>query len=100
MTYNAGTKDYSIINTASGKALDISGGWLANGANIQLWENNNTCAQRWQIRQTADGYYNLLSACSSNFALDLNSAETWNGNNVGLWSTTGGATQKWRLTKK
>lgn len=100
LTYNAGTKDYSIINTASGKALDISGGWLANGANIQLWENNNTCAQRWQIRQTADGYYNLLSACSSNFALDLNSAETWNGNNVGLWSTTGGATQKWRLTKK
>ncbi|MBR3319273.1 RICIN domain-containing protein, partial [Candidatus Saccharibacteria bacterium] len=38
-----------ILSTCSNKALDISGGNRASGANIQIYSSNKSKAQLWKF---------------------------------------------------
>ena len=41
---------YLVTSLASGKAIDISGGKIANGTKIQIYTQNGTAAQRWLLK--------------------------------------------------
>ncbi|MCM3271042.1 cellulase family glycosylhydrolase [Paenibacillus elgii] len=87
-------KTYKLVNVGSGKALDVAAGSTEDGANVQIWEDNGTGAQRWVITDVGGGLYKVIKE-NSNKALDV--AGSWNGANVQIWNYGGGANQKWRI---
>lgn len=93
--YQASGDYYKIINPYTGKSLDAEGGLAKNGTNIELWEKNDACAQRWKVIAHGDTY-SIHSACYFNYVLDLNGAAK-NGTNVSLWQYHGGNNQQWYL---
>jgi hypothetical protein len=49
---------YSILSgVGGGKALDVSGGSIASGANVQIYDSNGTYAQRWYVTRSNGSYY-------------------------------------------
>ncbi|MBQ3352559.1 RICIN domain-containing protein [Candidatus Saccharibacteria bacterium] len=64
------TGDYYIIrHIASSLVLDVVGGSVANGAQIQLYDFNDSCAQKWYFAVDGDKY-TIKSVCS-NKSLDV-----------------------------
>ena len=64
------TGDYYIIrHIASNLVLDVVGGSVANGSQIQLYSFNDSCAQKWYFAVNGDNY-TIKSVCS-NKSLDI-----------------------------
>ena len=79
--------------------FDILDGSLEAGANLQLYESNNTNAQKFRIKKRADGTYKILNAVSG-MALDVQGAVLENGTNIQTWGDTDNVAQKWTFSKK
>lgn len=80
----------------SGKALDVSSGSTADGANVQQWEKNGTAAQQWRFESVGAGYYVIRSRVSGK-VLDVQNWSRNEGANVQQWSYGGGQNQQWSL---
>ncbi|MBR2830926.1 RICIN domain-containing protein [Candidatus Saccharibacteria bacterium] len=84
------------------KAIDISGGAevAKSGTNIQIWEKNNTNAQKWKIvRNAEDGTYTIANPTTDK-VLDVFNAGRKNGVNIQLWDKNGMCAQKWYIEKR
>lgn len=60
---------YSFINKQSGLYLDVNGASFSNGTNIQVWEGNNTSAQKFllsSVTVNGNGYSEGSSNSTSN----------------------------------
>lgn len=82
----------------SNYVLDISGGKTTNGTNIQLYSNNLSSAQVWNLSVDDDGYVTFTSD-KTNSVIDLSAGRTTNGQNIHLWKGDGNKAQKWVLIK-
>ena len=91
---SAGT--YVIRNR--GKALDVYAGSTSNGANVQLWDDNQTGAQKWNVTVDADGYVTLVNLQSGK-ALDVCNGSRTPGANVWQYAANGSAAQRWAVEK-
>ena len=82
------------------RAIDISGGavYASNGTNVQLWNNNYTGAQRWDVKEVGDGYY-MVTNLQSGKAIDVLAGRTENGANVQVWNRNNSCAQKWKILK-
>ncbi|WP_123040231.1 RICIN domain-containing protein [Cohnella candidum] len=89
---------YKLINTNSGKALDVSGAGTSPGTNVQIWTDNGSGAQKWTIYRNADGSYKLINTNSA-LALDVSGAGTSDGTNVQVWTDLGNGAQTWNITQ-
>jgi hypothetical protein len=70
---------YKLINVNSGKALDVTQSGTVNGANVQIWNNNNSAAQQWRLQAIDDdSVYKLINVISEK-ALDVDHSGTDNG---------------------
>ncbi len=98
--YDSKTDSYAITNPYNHKSLDAANGTaMYNGKNIQLWDYNGSCVQRWKVIPRGDNYM-LLSTCSLGYALDLNGDLNYtNGSNIQLWSVHDGVQERWRIEK-
>lgn len=85
---------YRIQNANSNFSLDVAGASIENRANVQIYQNNTSCAQRWRVSKNADGSYRIQNACS-NKSLDVNGGVGANGTNVQIWSNNESNAQKW-----
>ena len=74
----------------NGKVLDVSGGKVDSNGTVQLWEKNNTEAQKWLIEEV-DGYYMIGWY---NYALTYNVED----NSIKLTTKTGEDNQLWSFT--
>ena len=79
--------------------FDVLNGSLEAGANLQVYENNNTNAQKFKITKRADGTYKIINVASGMVA-DVQGAVFENGTNVQMWGDTDNAAQKWTFTKR
>lgn len=61
--------------------LDVTGGSLNNGANVQLYRANGSDAQAWKITHDTLGYVTLINVKSGK-VLDVTAAKAGNGSNV------------------
>jgi lipoprotein-anchoring transpeptidase ErfK/SrfK len=86
---------YYTIKSASGFALDLSGGNVARGTNVQLYTPNTSAAQIWKLELGSDGYYTISSAQSGK-CIDISGGGTTEGTNVLVWDKNGAAWQKWK----
>lgn len=79
------------------QALDVAGGSVGNGANVQAWATNSSAAQAWKFTREADGTYSIVNAGSGKM-LDVKDAVAASGANVQQWEGNGSAAQRWRIT--
>ena len=84
----------SAIDTS--KVMDVFDGSKANGSNVQIFSNNGTNAQKWQIKNNGDGTYTLINP-QSNKALDVNGASKSRESNTQIYESNGTCAQKWRI---
>lgn len=89
---------YTIRHVWSGKNIDVAGASTKAGANVGLWENNGTCAQKWALDDDGQGYYVFRNACSG-LVLDVAGGSSAAGANVQVWNSNGTNAQKWALSR-
>lgn len=78
-------KYYRFRNIASGRYLDLYGASTLSGTKIELWDGNDSCAQKWIVESKDSGYY-LVSACSSSAVIDIyKDAYGTTGATVDIW---------------
>lgn len=88
----AGT--YEIHSMVNGNYnLDVTGANKTNGANVQLYEDNNTKAQRWKISFDSNGYA-LIENINSGKYLSLATGNVQSGENI-VQKTGTSYAQKW-----
>ena len=66
----------------------------ADGANIELWKNNNTNNQKFNIKYLGNGCY-TISVANSNKNMDVAGNEKKLGTNVLQWTANGEENQQW-----
>lgn len=78
-------------------ALDISGASEEDGANLQLWEKNQTPAQSFKVSHLGNGYYQIINT-NSGKALDAEGGGTVPGTNVWQYQVNHTDAQIWKIT--
>ena len=89
---------YKITNVATGKCLDIKGGTIENKTNIQVYNSNDSAAQRWYIAKNGSGY-SLISAKDTGYAVDINGGTMSAGTNIQLWKKNTSNAQIFNIKK-
>jgi hypothetical protein len=79
--------------------FDVLNASLEAGANLQIYESNNTMAQKFKISKRADGTYKIVNI-NSGMAVDVQGAVFENGTNLQVWTDTDNQAQKWTFTKR
>ena len=88
---------YSIVNADMDKSIDVRGGSCSSGTDVISYEQNQTDAQKWIIKESGDGtYYNIITPCGYNY-LDVTGAATADGTNVQTYTGNGTNAQKWKF---
>ena len=83
---------YYIKNRDVKFALDVSGGSLNSGANVQLYSLNKTDAQKWLVSHDSKGYVSFKNV---NSGMYLTATGSSNNANVNQQSPSNGYNQKW-----
>lgn len=81
---------------APGKVIDIAGASTADRSNAQIYDNNESTAQTFQINHVGDGYYTIQNIKSRKM-LDVAGASASSGTNVQQYSDNKTDAQKWKL---
>lgn len=76
------------------KVIDVSGGSLENYANVQIWELNDTNAQKWRAVKETDNLYGLICV-NSEKAMDVANANFSNNANIQQDVYRKSIAQKW-----
>ena len=63
--YDNENQAYIIKTLYNNMTLDVSGGIKEDWSNIQIYENNNTLAQQWEIKELENETYVIISKNSS-----------------------------------
>lgn len=79
------------------KVIDVKDGSMEDSAQIQLWSNNDTEAQKWQIEKQEDGYYCLVCVKSKK-AIDVPAAEYTSGKKLAQYTLNKSDAQKWQIS--
>lgn len=77
------------------KNIEIKGGNIYSGNNIQMYSNNDTDAQKWYIEYLNNGYYSIKSYLNPSYVFDVYGGYTTNNTNVQLFSSNGTKAQQW-----
>ena len=90
-----------IIQSELGSVLDVNGGGTSNGTNVQIYSDNVSAAQRFNIKaagQDASGeWYYTITNVNSGKVLDVDSNKTTNGANVQIYTSNSTEAQKWYI---
>ena len=90
-----GTYTLTVANTSL--AIDVANASYASGANVQVFQSNNSGAQKWNVTRNADGTYTIVNAASGK-ALDVAGGSAYSGANVQQYQPNGSAAQRWSIT--
>lgn len=84
---------------SSKKVIDLWGGSLDNGAPVQIYEDNGSSAQVWNVAFDQNtGYYSIFSA-SSGRSFDIPGGSKSSGVRIQQYSSNRTPAQQWRLLK-
>ena len=78
----------------SNYVLDVKDGSTSNGANIQLYEANDTAAQQFKVSHDSQGYVTFTNVKSGR-VLDLNGAIVKDAGNIQQYTSNRTRAQKW-----
>ena len=86
------------MESATGKALDISAGSTANEANLQTYSWNGTDAQLWKFVNIGSGNYYIRSKLGT--VIDIAGGSIKAGSNIQMYTSNYSNAQKWNLIIK
>lgn len=90
---------YMIKSSKNSKyTLDVSNGSTSNGANIQLYQSNNSPAQVFKVTNDAQGYVTFINLKSGK-AIDVTDGKVKTSQNVWQYNSNGSRAQKWIVQK-
>ena len=89
---------YKITHKATGKVLDVSGASDADFANVQIYDSNNTRAQRWYVYQK-EGKFIIRSAVSKTRVLDVYAGNIATGSNISIYTRNYSNAQMFSINK-
>ena len=111
-----GNDVYTIRNLGTNKMVDLNGGYAkktssSDGANIQIWHNNNSDAQKWEIikENATNNYYTIKSnvdnskmdtSISRKWVIDVKGASNDAGNNIQIWNYNNTKAQRFKFYDK
>ncbi|MBQ3469167.1 MAG: RICIN domain-containing protein [Bacilli bacterium] len=91
--------DYIIKSKLNNSnVLDLAGGKTANSTNVQVYTNNFTWAQVWNIKYE-DGHYKISSYLDKNKVLDIYGGRIVRGSNIQVYQSNGSLAQKFTIIK-
>lgn len=79
-------------------SLDIDGGVIENGRNVQLWESNGSVAQKFSLYHIGGGKFRITAA-NEKYVITAQSRHTGNGNNLVIFENENGIYQEWYLLR-
>ncbi|HEY0806173.1 MAG TPA: alpha-galactosidase [Pseudonocardiaceae bacterium] len=85
---------YGIVNAASGKYLDVTGG---AGAGVIQSTFTGAADQQWQLVSTGGGYYKVVNVASGQL-LNIPGGSTASGVQLIQWPDDNGTNAQWRIT--
>jgi beta-N-acetylglucosaminidase len=90
---------YVIRSAVGNKVLDVSGASVKNGANIQIWEPNNSLAQRFSLSyDTNTGYYTVTNV-NAGRVMSVAGGKKTKGTNVYSYSKSKSFSKSWAISK-
>lgn len=91
---------YIIKNTANKSlVLDLHGANTADRTNIQIYNNNFSWAQVWNIKYH-NGYYTITSYLNNTKSIDIYNGKFIKGNNIWLYKQNGSNAQKFIIEEE
>ena len=90
---------YTIQSSVNSRyVLDIANGSTASGANVQLYQSNDTPAQQFKVTHDSQGYVTFMNVKSGK-VLDVYNGSAQNGINVRQYTSNNSRAQKWIVKK-
>lgn len=91
---------YTIASSKnSNRVLDIKNGSKENGGIVQLWDSNDSMAQKWDIAFNEEtGFYTIRTAVSGK-SLDIPNGVAGNGKKLQQYSVNGTVAQYWNISQ-
>ena len=86
----------SVLN--SNYVFDVSGASVKDNANIQLYQNNDSNAQKFIVTHDSQGYVTFTNAKSGK-VLDVSGGKPGNNKNIQQYASNGTRAQKWVVKK-
>ena len=99
-SYVLDTDTFKIVSGANNSyVIDLQNGSTANGANVQLYQDNNSVAQRFKFKAVADNYYNIAIASVPTRGLDVYNGSSAPGTNIQIYdlSSYTNNSQRWGI---
>ena len=87
-------KTFVVNNVGASKVLDISSASQDNGAALQLYEANNTAAQKFRITSAGNGAHYLQNISSQKYA----EVDPTTKAKLQQWEKRSGASERWQLS--
>ena len=92
--------DGTVTFKNKGYAIDVQNGEAKDGAVIQIYESNNTAAQKFYLVHLGFGnYYTIHSAINPLYVIDVCGAQATDGNKIQLWKFNFTDAQKFKIVK-
>lgn len=88
---------YSIKSSKSNKLLDVRNASMETGANVIVWTDTKSDAQRWIVTHVGNGLYTLANVASGK--LLHTSTPTHDSVKIDQYDDTGNADVKWIIIK-
>ena len=85
---------YRISQNGADVSLDVNGADTLQGANVKVYANNDSSAQKWAISGNGRNGYRLQAKCSG-YSLDVTDGNMANGSNIRQYSGNDTAAQEW-----
>ncbi|MCF0091758.1 beta-galactosidase [Micromonospora sp. MH99] len=92
----SGAVRHTVVNRASGKALDVPDLSRVTGVQLIQWTPNGGANQAW-LMAGAVGAVTTMTSVSSGLLADVEASSTADGARVIQWTATGGGNQQWRV---
>ena len=96
--YNENVDAYIITAVHSNKSLDVSGAGQSNGTNVIQYRTHDGNSEQWILKETRNGYYNIISKCNS-LNLDVSGGLNANGINIQVFENNGSIAQEFKFIK-
>ncbi|MFG3236435.1 RICIN domain-containing protein [Streptomyces antibioticus] len=88
---------YRVVNAGSNACLDAADWGTGDGTALQQWACTTGTNQKWQLRPTSDGYYQVVNQFNNRvWDVDGGPGATADGTKVHLWTYVTGTNQQWR----
>lgn len=89
---------YKLVSAINSRyVMDVNGGSLSDCANVQLYEDNGSNAQKFELIRQADGYY-VIKNVNSGKVLDCDGGGRAEGTNIQQYTSNSTAAQRWKIT--